>query len=294
MLKINEFAKLCECSSRTLRYYHEMNVLVPEVVDEKSGYRFYNEAQLEDFTRIRQLQKAGFTIEEIAENQHDQDKMYALYEEKLDKWETTLDEMNEMKDVLFPQKKDEGFGKLWCGARAMEEYIHIFSNCLFQLSEKTVEMMCGATLELLSDASPVEQLINQTKNSLVDLGYFDNNLKGFEHCGWKYETHTGFKSLKELYDSIQELPEKEMRKSFHVLLLNGSMYESVEEVKQFLADLESKGYLGSKTNYIFGQDDQCESTYMVLYSTLTLDEAYKNEEMKYQKMKEHFLRFKVQ
>lgn len=294
MLKINEFAKLCECSSRTLRYYHEMNVLVPEVVDEKSGYRFYNEAQLEDFTRIRQLQKAGFTIEEIAENQHDQDKMYALYEEKLDKWESTLDEMNEIKDVLFPQKKDESFGKLWCGARAMEEHLSIYSNCLFQLPDKTVEMLCGAIFELTCDASPVEQLINQARNSLVDLGYFENDFNGFEHCGWKYQTYSGFNSLKELYDLVQELPEKKLRKSFHVFWLNDDLHASKEDVGQFLADLETKGYPDSKNNYIFAQDSQCESTYMVLYSTLTLDEAQEMEALKYQKMKEHFLKFKVQ
>lgn len=294
MLKINEFAKLCECSSRTLRYYHEMNVLVPEVVDEKSGYRFYNEAQLEDFTRIRQLQKAGFTIEEIAENQHDQDKMYALYEDKLDKWESTLDEMNEIKDVLFPQKKDEGFGKLWCGARAMEEHLSIYSNCLFQLPDKTVEMLCGAIFELTCDASLVEQLINQARNSLVDLGYFKNDFNGFEHCGWKYETYSGFNSLKELYDSVQELPEKKLRKSFHVFWLNDDLHASKADVGEFLVDLETKGYPDSKNNYIFAQDSQCKSTYMVLYSTLTLDEAQEIEALKYQKMKEHFLKFKVQ
>ena len=294
MLKINEFAKLCDCSSRTLRYYHEMNVLVPELIDEKSGYRFYNESQLNDFNRIRQLQKAGFTIEEIAENQHDQDKLYDLFEKKLDEWENTLDEMNEMKDVLFPQKKDKGFGKLWCGARAMEEHLAIYSNCLFQLPDKVVEMMCGAFFEFTCDAGPVEQLINQAKDSLVDLGYFKNEFDGFEHCGWEFEMYTGFNSLKDLYASVQELPEKKMRKSFHVFLLDDNLQASKEEVRQFLGNLESKGYPDSKNNYIFAQNNQCESTYMVLYSTLTLDEAYEMEDLKFQKMKERYLKSKVQ
>lgn len=274
MLKINEFAKLCYCSSRTLRYYHEMNVLVPELVDENTGYRFYNESQLKDFIRIRQLQKAGFTIEEIAENQHDQDKMFALYEKKLDDWENTLDEMTEIRDVLFPRKKNKNFGKMRCKARAREEYIYIFSHCGSQLSDETEEMMCGSLFEFLSDASPIEQLINQCENSLVDLGYFGETFKGFEHCGWKYETYTGFKSLQELYDSVQELPEMKFRKSFHVFLLNDNLNVSVEEVKHYLTGLSSKGYPDSETNYIFAQNDQCESTYMVLYSTLTLDEVH--------------------
>lgn len=64
------------------------------------------------------------------------------------------------------------------------------------------------------------------------------------------------------------------RKSFHVFLLNDNLNVSVEEVKHYLTGLSSKGYPDSETNYIFAQNDQCESTYMVLYSTLTLDEVH--------------------
>lgn len=76
--------------------------------------------------------------------------------------------------------------------------------------------------------------------------------------------------------------------------INDDLHVSKEDVGQFLADLETKGYPDSKNNYIFAQDNQCESTYMVLYSTLTLDEAQEMEAVKYQKMKEYFLKFKVQ
>lgn len=64
-MTIKEFARLCGCNPQTLRYYDRVELLKPVKVDEWSGYRFYDEEQALTFIKIKNLQIAGFTIDEI-------------------------------------------------------------------------------------------------------------------------------------------------------------------------------------------------------------------------------------
>ena len=64
-MTIKEFAKLCNCTAQTLRYYDSINLLKPVKVDKWSGYRIYDKAQALTFVKIKNLQKAGCSIEEI-------------------------------------------------------------------------------------------------------------------------------------------------------------------------------------------------------------------------------------
>ena len=65
MMTIKEFASLCSCNTQTLRYYDKISLLKPVKVDPWSGYRYYEKAQAIDFVKIKNLQAADFTIEEI-------------------------------------------------------------------------------------------------------------------------------------------------------------------------------------------------------------------------------------
>lgn len=64
-MTIREFAQLCGCNPQTLRYYDHADLLKPVKTDPWTGYRYYEESQAIEYVRIRNLQKAGFTIEEI-------------------------------------------------------------------------------------------------------------------------------------------------------------------------------------------------------------------------------------
>ncbi len=65
MLTIKEFAKLCSCNTQTLRYYDRIGLLKPAKTDAMTGYRYYQEKQAVDFIKIKNLQYADFTIDEI-------------------------------------------------------------------------------------------------------------------------------------------------------------------------------------------------------------------------------------
>lgn len=64
-MTIKEFAKLCGCNSQTLRYYDRVGLLKPVRVDRYSGYRFYDEKQAVTFVKIKNLQSALFTKEQL-------------------------------------------------------------------------------------------------------------------------------------------------------------------------------------------------------------------------------------
>ena len=66
-MTIKQFTLLCGCNPQTLRYYDHVDLLKPVKVDQWSGYRYYDEDQAIVFVKIKNLQAAGFAIDEIRE-----------------------------------------------------------------------------------------------------------------------------------------------------------------------------------------------------------------------------------
>jgi DNA-binding transcriptional MerR regulator len=65
MLKISPFSKLSRVSVKTLRFYDDLGLLKPAVVDENNGYRYYSEEQLLTVKRIIAFKEQGFNLEQI-------------------------------------------------------------------------------------------------------------------------------------------------------------------------------------------------------------------------------------
>ncbi|MCC3275412.1 MULTISPECIES: MerR family transcriptional regulator [unclassified Arthrobacter] len=66
MLSIGAFAQIGQVTHRMLRHWDTAGLLVPAHVDEFSGYRSYDPAQLERLHRIVALRQLGFGLEDIA------------------------------------------------------------------------------------------------------------------------------------------------------------------------------------------------------------------------------------
>ena len=66
MLSIGAFAQIGQVTHRMLRHWDTAGLLVPAYVDEFSGYRSYDPAQLERLHRIVALRQLGFGLEDIA------------------------------------------------------------------------------------------------------------------------------------------------------------------------------------------------------------------------------------
>lgn len=102
MYRIGEFSYLCSMSIKTLRYYDKIGVLTPERVDELTGYRYYSIDQLEQAQKIKSLQEASFTLEEIKAILKEKNTEILLSKEKQIRKEelNKIQKINEMKKEL--------------------------------------------------------------------------------------------------------------------------------------------------------------------------------------------------
>jgi DNA-binding transcriptional MerR regulator len=64
-LKIGEFSQLMQVTVKTLRHYEQKGLLMPDDVDEWTGYRYYSIDQMQKLQAIRDLQQLGFSLDEI-------------------------------------------------------------------------------------------------------------------------------------------------------------------------------------------------------------------------------------
>ena len=78
MIKIGDFSKLSRISIRMLRHYNEIGLLMPDDIDNFTGYRYYSEAQLPLANRISALKQMGFSLAAITEILKEYDNPDAL------------------------------------------------------------------------------------------------------------------------------------------------------------------------------------------------------------------------
>lgn len=108
MLSIGEFSNICKVSTKTLRYYAEIGIILPDEINPENGYRYYSIEQLETMLFINRLKSYNFSLEEIktileAEESQDEKLYFALtgkkkeIENQVQEFEKTLDQLN--KDI---------------------------------------------------------------------------------------------------------------------------------------------------------------------------------------------------
>jgi DNA-binding transcriptional MerR regulator/predicted GNAT family acetyltransferase len=83
-LTIGQFSARCGLSAKVLRAYAAAGILVPAAVDAKTGYRYYETAQLEEAQTVRLLRRAGAAVADIPGFLADPSA------EALDGWERSL------------------------------------------------------------------------------------------------------------------------------------------------------------------------------------------------------------
>ena len=95
-LKIGEFSRLCRVTVRTLRHYEEIDLLVPEIVDRETGYRYYSVDQFQKMQGILSLKGMGFSLEEIR-NLYEDETHFPSIEALEDKIRVCEDELRQLK-----------------------------------------------------------------------------------------------------------------------------------------------------------------------------------------------------
>ena len=213
-MTIKEFSKLCGCNPQTLRYYDRENLLKPVRVDEWSGYRFYEEEQALAFVKIKNLQKARFSIEEIRELLNKDDAaIYYAFEAKIAEEEKRLQEIKNIQktyqtEITNMRNKIETLRKLI--KESMEAYSPVEE---FGIDYKDYNEMMRNLDDFFKGMLEAE---DYSKYELVD--YSDENRnkeeQNFQEClvnpslECVFERH-GWKNVKDFYKEIPELLEGE-------------------------------------------------------------------------------------
>jgi DNA-binding transcriptional MerR regulator len=209
-MTIKEFSKLCGCNPQTLRYYDRENLLKPVKVDEWSGYRFYNEEQAIVYVKIKNLQKAGFTIEEIKEllNRSDEEIFWA-FEIKIAEEEKRIQEIKNIQksyqtEITIMKNKLETIRKSL--KESMESYDPTeefgMNKESYEGILENMDAYFGKIIET-GDFSKYEVNDYSEENKLKEEQDFENCLKNpsgkliFERHGWE--------NVKDFLDTIPDL-----------------------------------------------------------------------------------------
>ena len=117
-LKIGEFSRLMQVTVKTLRHYEHKGLLIPDEVDEWTGYRYYCLEQMQLLAHIREMQNLGFSLDEIREllEEDAHDPTQEQLDEKIRDTERLLKELSlrhgkllEWRDSLKRIRKMEKF-----------------------------------------------------------------------------------------------------------------------------------------------------------------------------------------
>jgi len=101
-LKIGEFSRLCKVTVRTLRHYEDIELLVPEIIDRSTGYRYYAIGQFQKMQSILRLKELGYSLEEIRDLWDDDNHVPSVdsLEEKILACESELERLKERRRML--------------------------------------------------------------------------------------------------------------------------------------------------------------------------------------------------
>ena len=199
-MQITEFAKLTGVSVRTLHYYDEIGLLKPAEVDEWTGYRFYDEKNLEKMQQIMFYRELDFSLKSIIgilsspdfdkqKALDEQKKLLILKKERLEKLIFAIDcakkgeiIMNAFDNTEFENYKNEAKER-WGNTDAYKEYSQKSKgyseekfNALGEGMEKVLEefaicMNSGATF----DSEEAQKLVKKLQNYITENFYTCTN-----------------------------------------------------------------------------------------------------------------------
>ncbi|MBQ5550173.1 MAG: MerR family transcriptional regulator [Bacteroidales bacterium] len=105
-LKIGEFSQMMQVTVKTLRHYEQKGLLLPDEVDEWTGYRYYSIEQMQKLQSIRDLQSLGFSLDEIKELYDDDSHTPSVrqMDEKIKETELQLNQLIARRNRLLEWK----------------------------------------------------------------------------------------------------------------------------------------------------------------------------------------------
>lgn len=151
--QIGDFSRISRLSIKTLRYYHECDLLHPTYIDNDTGYRYYNEVSLEKVNIINNLKELGFPLKEIKEILHNYNDDTELLESLMKKQEEIHNKivgyqnMHKNLELLIRQTRQEE-----------EVFMTSLNN---EISEKVIENTLVASIRFKGRYQEIEYYLNK-------------------------------------------------------------------------------------------------------------------------------------
>ena len=185
LFQIGEVARMFQLSISTLRHYESMGLLVPEVTDPKSGYRYYSLRQFEPLNIIRYLRALDMPLTEIADflQNRDIDKI----EEKLQQQkEIVIKRQQELKQI--EQKIDNRLTQLKDARNSTLDEITLttVSACRLAWLEDNLTIK-----EFVDMEAPIRKLDQKQKEALIFLGKVGVAISAEHLMEGKYQQYNG-------------------------------------------------------------------------------------------------------
>lgn len=101
--QIGDVSKITRTSIKTLRYYHEIDLVCPSYIDESSGYRYYNNDCIEKLRRIKLLKELNFSLKEIKDildNYNEDEYLFSIITEKIEQTKIKIKEYKSIQKKL--------------------------------------------------------------------------------------------------------------------------------------------------------------------------------------------------
>jgi len=179
MYKIGTFSKINKISKRMLRYYDEQGILCPSR-GAATGYRYYTDEDVERITRIKQLRKYTFTVEEMRNILNSNMNEIAQYfSQKASQLEQVSSEYNDLIDELTASvHKPDKYKNTYNIYQSFEqEYFSLNFRRKIELSvlESLIEVFFCITMEMEYTPTDRFQIIFHNTNSEND-EFFDVEL----------------------------------------------------------------------------------------------------------------------
>lgn len=106
MIKIGEFANLFNISIKTVRFYEEKELISPCFIDKYSGYRYYDDNNIEQMKKILYLKSLGLSLDEIKNyNENSANEKIKQFEDEINKLKRNISLLEEISNN--PQKLEE-------------------------------------------------------------------------------------------------------------------------------------------------------------------------------------------
>ncbi|HEY2493272.1 MAG TPA: MerR family transcriptional regulator [Paenibacillus sp.] len=128
MFRIGDFSKLSRISIRMLRHYNELGLLIPDHIDDSTGYRYYSAAQLTVSNRIQVLKGLGFGIPAIGKILTEYDDAETLRKHLI---------------VQHAQMKEE--------EEVLQQKLTLLQNTIYRLGEDCVNMNYDVNLKAIPE-----------------------------------------------------------------------------------------------------------------------------------------------